>query len=258
MKTNTLRTIKFRGKRTDSGEWVYGHYFTTPLTAEYEILPENGAFFDSGLRYRRHAIADENGCAFEVAPETVGQHTGLYDSERKEIYEGDLVEYRNFMYNFDSNQKHIGVIEWRDKASLFCCTRLIVDGKPVKPEYDFRGVHFEWSKIIGNIHDNHSMLTQNKFELSAEQKLELIDAILLEWEQTGQESYICPAIRRMSGRTFAKATDLLPELLEIKPENVDAGSYRHFGWFGAPNLGGKVRTEALKNLRKIVVKNLRP
>ena len=29
-----MREIKFRGKRVDNNQWVYGYYFTTPLTIE--------------------------------------------------------------------------------------------------------------------------------------------------------------------------------------------------------------------------------
>ena len=40
------RVIKFRGKRVDTGVWVYGHYFISPLTQEnVNCDPKDGWFF---------------------------------------------------------------------------------------------------------------------------------------------------------------------------------------------------------------------
>jgi uncharacterized phage protein (TIGR01671 family) len=133
-----MRTIKFRGKRTDGGGWIYGHYFTTPLTAEYNILPENGAFFDCGRDERRHVIADDNGCVFEVIPETVGQFTGLSDETGKAIYEGDIIA-----VNEENNAEII--VEF----GCFC-------------SYNENGIiclseNYLWCKVISNIHDDQFM-----------------------------------------------------------------------------------------------------
>lgn len=62
-----MRIIKFRGKRIGNGEWVYG-----------DLL--QGLENDSYI-----VISNENGVTkYEVAPETVGQFTGLYDKNGKE------------------------------------------------------------------------------------------------------------------------------------------------------------------------------
>lgn len=78
-----MRQIKFRGKRIDTKEWVYGHYFTTPLTDENSGTDSSkGWFFLTGET--RHCIG-QNGVAFVVIPETVGEAVGLKDENGKEI-----------------------------------------------------------------------------------------------------------------------------------------------------------------------------
>jgi len=67
---NNLAALpKFKGERIDNGEWVEGHYFTTPLSDENSGAPTDaGWFFLTGET--RHCIG-KDGIAFCVHPESV-------------------------------------------------------------------------------------------------------------------------------------------------------------------------------------------
>lgn len=123
-----MREIKFRGKRLDNGEWLYG-----------SLVILNGRYF----------IFDD---ANEVDPTTVGEFTGLKDKNGKEIYEGDVIRsplsedktrpHRIFYHT--GNAAFMGALI--DRKEL-CYLRLDQDW-----------IYKFGKEVIGNIHDNLELL----------------------------------------------------------------------------------------------------
>lgn len=132
-----MRTIEFRGKELNTGEWIYGDYST------------GGFIHPDATETVRHFIYAD--MLYDVDPETVGQFTGLYDKDGKEIYEGDIlgrkdggallkVEFRHGAFGYEyCGEFH----SWAGNHNFTF--------NPFDTDVDFA--------IIGNIHDNPELLT---------------------------------------------------------------------------------------------------
>jgi uncharacterized phage protein (TIGR01671 family) len=142
------RTIKFRGKRTDNGEWVCsGNIIHFNDNNEYYIPALNGrctATHDEN----DNITATENGVIYKVAPETICQFTGLTDKNGKEIYEGDIV---TGLFN---HTDIIGHIVYGSDATFFI-NRKGLYGIGLNNAED-------WLEVIGNIYDNPELLQDRR------------------------------------------------------------------------------------------------
>ena len=129
MDVKGMREILFRGKRIDNGEWVEGYFVNLWL-----------------MHYQKHQpiITDNNAVSYDVDPSTVGQYTGLCDKNGKKIFEGDIMAFT--AYGFD----YVGTVEFAyGSASVMC--------EHASPFLD-QAVSKHGAYIIGNIHDNPELL----------------------------------------------------------------------------------------------------
>ena len=130
------REIKFRGKDALTGKWVFGD------------LAHNKKVTGDGRLEDRTMLG-----GYKVAPDTVGQFTGLHDANGKEIYEGDIVaglEYPDFITGCDGEVN--AVVTWDAESASF-----ILDAGcrvNIRPCADIcRRV-----RVIGGIHTNPELL----------------------------------------------------------------------------------------------------
>jgi len=125
-----MREIKFRGKRVDNGEWVYGFYFN--------IMFKDGSKRHFILPYEVDAPKSKTlgEIQIEVRPETVGQYTGLKDKNNVDIYKGDIIRER--FYN--------GVIVWHNNGWF------VLEHDDPSPQ-EFESEYAKEFEVIGNIHD---------------------------------------------------------------------------------------------------------
>ena len=126
------REIKFRGKRVNGGEWVYGMTISNG-TIKRKI---NNIFFE---------VAENKWVG--VLPETLGQYTGLKDKNGVKIFEGDILTGQNcrFVVKYDDQQaEFVAVNSTLPKGFGLPMSQTWID---------------ETNKIIcGNIHDNPELI----------------------------------------------------------------------------------------------------
>lgn len=126
------REIKFRGKCSHSDEWCFGSLVDY---GDGEMEIQGFGVFCEGI---------EDWKEIKICPDTVGQFTGLYDANGKEIYEGDLLQ---------TPEQDIMLVEWQDAKLITKCVR------PHDPRYvNSLTYAYPVSVVIGNIHDTPEFL----------------------------------------------------------------------------------------------------
>lgn len=136
----------FRGKRIDTGEWVYG----LPSCDEDGEIEEIEVWSEDDINF------------YSVDPETICQCTGLKDRNGKLIFENDIVKdlfsdtaapirYGSYQSCFDSTKvEHVGFyVDWSGKYN-----------KNYRKDLGY-WIHIVDAEIIGNAIDNPELLEGN-------------------------------------------------------------------------------------------------
>lgn len=140
-----MKNILFRGKRTDNNEWVYGGYYLEPYTNNTYIVSWNSFC----LGFVEH---------IKVDPQTLGQSTGLLDSDDVPIFEGDILIFGDVLLTVYWNGE---TFQWQAKKAVQYPHRRF-------PDENWDYIDLGWiaaevpingkmtTQIGGNIYDNAS------------------------------------------------------------------------------------------------------
>lgn len=128
-----MREIKFRGYNGE--KWLFGN-LDIDYKAKHACISDN--------RFWRHPVRFD----------TVGQFTGMYDAEGREIYEGDIVKATlkepSFMKRFKLQNEIVGEM-------LFDNAWWIKERETINLIPPWRLRYYDLT-VIGNAHDNPNLL----------------------------------------------------------------------------------------------------
>ena len=134
-----MREILFRGKRVDNGEWVEWHFFET---VEW-------------IRRCCNIVVDK-ATKYYTDKKTVSQYTWLKDKNGEKIFDGDILatsncDEHNWYDKWDKEDFGYTVVSFPYQQFLY--------SKWSPDEYSNNVYDLKFIEVIGNIHENPELLT---------------------------------------------------------------------------------------------------
>lgn len=129
-----MREILFRGKSLKDNKWTEGYYHR----------------YSWAGKERDYIIPDYEGAVWgvEVDSNTIGQYTGLIDSNGRKIFEGDVIQDGNFEYNkyvVEYSTERGGFLPFAHGDGCGCCETATLRDSTCHA-------------VIGNIYDNPELV----------------------------------------------------------------------------------------------------
>lgn len=129
-----MKVNEFRGVDIDDDMWKYGHFVKHSDSSRCFIF--SGELVTDGIYPTWDRV--------EVIPKTVGQSTGLYDKNGKEIYEGDRI---------DTPSDKSLTVERNERYASFYLNRC----GWMHPHWFGEAVEPNNCEVVGNIYENPKM-----------------------------------------------------------------------------------------------------
>ena len=152
-----MRKIKFRGKAIEDypernikrGDWVYGYFIGDSNKC--------GIAVTEGLDYMFGGVTVTN-----VDCETVGQYAGFKDKNGKEVYRGDVVDFK-YGERFCEDEENPSYVKSYRNVVVFKDGEFFPHPKMVYIEedcwYSYKYFDFE---VVGNIYDDPELKESKK------------------------------------------------------------------------------------------------
>jgi uncharacterized phage protein (TIGR01671 family) len=143
-----MRQIRFRGKRSLTGEWIYG-----------DLVRREGHFYI--IRFDQESPFPLDLKGYEVEEDSIGQLTCLTDRNGTEIYEGDILKSRICSGDALGDEKfaeiNIHYVKYERAMAAFVIVSISNNGIR-KGEIGTLWQPKENIEVIGNIYDNPDLL----------------------------------------------------------------------------------------------------
>lgn len=148
------REIKFKGKRVDNNEWVFGYFFTVDIddANRFFIIPF------SSYCGKEVTIGE---LQVEIKKETLFQFTNKNDQKGNNIFDGDIVTYDGTPYLVNALKATGVIVNYKGSWALkYKANYKTIDGRDFYNYYQFSCEDFfdRKSIVIGNIIDNPNLL----------------------------------------------------------------------------------------------------